>query len=253
MGCSALRISDLPNAQKAFARVIQLHPEDGEAWNNLAAVYIKLDKKPEAFHALKYAVQLRGDNWKIWENYIKTAIDLREINECLHGLSQLLNLKENQKVDIPVLSTVIKYVLEDIAKGNSNFSSPMYQRLNEFLSEVSMKLSDDPDVWDLYSKYWLAIGSVENSIMYRQMQCRALQKAGWEHTQPLFIKVCQACEHYTKVHLLSTSASRLHTARLYLNSLVKKSDDSFAGTEWHDKLKEMLKEIVEKEALLIQK
>jgi hypothetical protein len=60
--------------------------------------------------------------------------------------------------------------------------------------------------------------------MYRQMQCRALQKNGWEHHEALFTALCKALHHYTKVHLIAESANRLHSARLYLNSIVKKSD-----------------------------
>src|SRR5688572_8439454 len=99
MGCCALKLNDLPNAQRAFARVVQMHPDDAESWNNLAAVYISQNKKKEAFQvlnirkknlssfsivlsieflslrfnslikALKHALQIKNDNWKIWENY----------------------------------------------------------------------------------------------------------------------------------------------------------------------------------------
>jgi hypothetical protein len=81
-------------------------------------------------------------------------------------LTQLLSLKEDHKVDIPILSTVIKFVLQDIEKGDSNFDSPMYKQLSEFMLNISMKISDDPDIWELYAKYWLAIGSIENSVCF---------------------------------------------------------------------------------------
>jgi tetratricopeptide (TPR) repeat protein len=250
LGCCALKVNDLTVAQKAFARVVQMHSDDAEAWNNLAAVYVSQNKKKEAFQALKHALQIKNDNWKIWENYIKIAIEIREIAECLRGLTELLKIKETNKVDVAVLSTVIKFVLEDIDNGASDFESIMFQQLNNFLSNVSMKVSDDPEVWDLYSKYYLALGNIENSIMYRQMQCRALQKNGWEHTESLFKPLTDACEHYTKVHLLTKEVNRIHAARLYLNSLIKKSEDSFGGTEPHNKLKEMLSSIIEREEIL---
>lgn len=247
MGCCALKVHDLNVAQKSFARVVQLHSDDAEAWNNLAAVYLSQNKKPEAFQALKHALQLKNDNWKIWENYIKVAIELRELSDCLRGLTELLAMKENQKVDIKILSTVIKYVLEDIDNGATDFESLLFRQLSEFMLNVSMKISDDPEMWDLYSKYWLAIGNIENSIMYRQMQCRSLQKNGWEHHEAMFIALVKALDHYTKVHLISTSANRLHSAKLYLNSIVKKADDSFGGTEPHNQVKAMLKSVTELE------
>jgi Flp pilus assembly protein TadD len=45
MGCCALKVHDLAVAQKSFARVVQLHTDDAEAWNNLAAVYLSQNKK----------------------------------------------------------------------------------------------------------------------------------------------------------------------------------------------------------------
>lgn len=37
--------ADFALAQKSFSRVVQLTPDDGEAWNNLASVFIKQNKK----------------------------------------------------------------------------------------------------------------------------------------------------------------------------------------------------------------
>jgi hypothetical protein len=73
-------------------------------------------------------------------------------------------MKDNQKVDVKILSTVIKYVLEDIDNGATDFESMLFSQLSEFMLNVSMKVSDDPEIWDLYSKYWLAIGNIENSV-----------------------------------------------------------------------------------------
>lgn len=87
MGCCALGTNDLALGQRCFSRVVQLFPDDSEAWNNLAAVYIKQDKKyvpsvdqpdhpfrKEAFKALKESLKNRNDNWKVWENFVLVAI-----------------------------------------------------------------------------------------------------------------------------------------------------------------------------------
>jgi tetratricopeptide (TPR) repeat protein len=86
MGCCALGTNELALAQRCFSRVVQLFPDDSEAWNNLAAVYIKQDKKDEtrfkiltlfrkeAFKALKESLKNRNDNWKVWENFVLVAI-----------------------------------------------------------------------------------------------------------------------------------------------------------------------------------
>jgi len=40
-----MRIEDWNKAIKAFGRAVHLEPEDGQAWNNLASVYIRLKQK----------------------------------------------------------------------------------------------------------------------------------------------------------------------------------------------------------------
>eukprot|EP01126_Amoeba_proteus_P034314 TRINITY_DN3412_c0_g2_i10.p1 TRINITY_DN3412_c0_g2~~TRINITY_DN3412_c0_g2_i10.p1 ORF type:complete len:665 (-),score=140.25 TRINITY_DN3412_c0_g2_i10:751-2673(-) len=45
LGCCALGMNDLELGKRAFSRVVQLYPDDSEAWNNLAAVYVKQKKK----------------------------------------------------------------------------------------------------------------------------------------------------------------------------------------------------------------
>lgn len=49
LGVVGLRLPDLPLAQRAFSRVVQLHPEDGEAWNNLGSVFLKMNKKYHSY------------------------------------------------------------------------------------------------------------------------------------------------------------------------------------------------------------
>jgi tetratricopeptide (TPR) repeat protein len=68
MGCAALRIEDYETAIKAFARVTAIDPDNGEAWNNLASVYIKQKKLIEAFRCLKEAIRPNYDASNIWEN-----------------------------------------------------------------------------------------------------------------------------------------------------------------------------------------
>ena len=45
LGCASMHIEDWEEAQRAFARCVALDSDNGEAWNNLSAVYIKLQRK----------------------------------------------------------------------------------------------------------------------------------------------------------------------------------------------------------------
>lgn len=44
LGCSYVRIKDWEGAREAFTRCVTLDDEDGESWNNLASVYLRMDE-----------------------------------------------------------------------------------------------------------------------------------------------------------------------------------------------------------------
>ena len=55
----------MPFAPQAFTRVTQQDPEHGEAWNNIAAIWVQLDRNKEAFSALGECVKHKRDSWQV--------------------------------------------------------------------------------------------------------------------------------------------------------------------------------------------
>ena len=78
MGCAALRIQDWDIAIKAFNRVVSMDRDNGEAWTNLASVFIKQKKKREAWRAIREALRSKYDASNILENYSYVSIDVHE-------------------------------------------------------------------------------------------------------------------------------------------------------------------------------
>lgn len=58
---------------QAFTRCAQQEPDNGEAWNNIAAIHLQLHHPPEAFSALSEAVKYKRDSWQTWSNYGQAA------------------------------------------------------------------------------------------------------------------------------------------------------------------------------------
>lgn len=58
---------------QAFTRCAQQEPDNGEAWNNIAAIHLQLHHSPEAFSALSEAVKYKRDSWQTWSNYGQAA------------------------------------------------------------------------------------------------------------------------------------------------------------------------------------
>ena len=59
---------------QALTRCSQQEPDNGEAWNNIAAIHLQLQHAPEAFSALGEAVKLKRDSWQTWSNYAQAAL-----------------------------------------------------------------------------------------------------------------------------------------------------------------------------------
>lgn len=83
--------------------------------------------------------------------------------------------------------------------------------------------------------------------MYRNKQCRALQKVGWEDTMDLFSPLVDACEKLSLDAFELNNEKQLYSCRLFVNSIYKKGLNSFEGTEQTEKLKKLLEEVTEKE------
>ncbi|KAJ7601038.1 hypothetical protein C8J56DRAFT_911911, partial [Mycena floridula] len=157
LGCAGVRLEDWETAKGAFARCVAIDEEDGESWNNLASVYLRMgqknghqdeeddeagsfyidrnsavipfESKMLAFRALKQGLKYSYDSWRMWSNYMVVAIDVGELNEACRALGRVIdetNSKSNgksQAVDIDVLERLVDAVtrapskLEDAVEG----------------------------------------------------------------------------------------------------------------------------------------
>ena len=63
--------------------------------------------------------------------------------------------------------------------------SELQRQLEDTLAVVANQVSSAA-LWDVYAKYYADIGNKEKVIEYREKECRASQKPGWENEQKLF-------------------------------------------------------------------
>ncbi|TCD64236.1 hypothetical protein EIP91_004338 [Steccherinum ochraceum] len=127
LGCAYIRDEDLEGAREAFSRCVSIDDEDGESWNNLASVYLRLgeagkmnhndesrdnegehttsvakaDVEPKtwkipssnkmlAFRALKQGLKFNYENWRMWNNYMIVAMDVGELSEASRALGRVV-------------------------------------------------------------------------------------------------------------------------------------------------------------------
>ncbi|CUA67871.1 TPR repeat-containing protein C19B12,01 [Schizosaccharomyces pombe 972h-] [Rhizoctonia solani] len=142
MGCAYVREEAWTEARDAFARCVGIDPEDGESWNNIASVYLRMEEKglmggedltaseddaaPEpttdrkftnkllAFRALKQGLRYSYENWRMWQNYILVSVEVGELSEACRALGRLVELRVEKdgvaSVDIEVLERLVDAV-----------------------------------------------------------------------------------------------------------------------------------------------
>ncbi|PJF17358.1 hypothetical protein PSACC_02794 [Paramicrosporidium saccamoebae] len=93
VGCAALQLEDFKKARNAFSRTVGIDPENSEAWNNLAAVYLYSGQQEEALRALKEAGKRKFDNWKIWDNIFRVSLSLGEITEAIAAYRRVAEIR----------------------------------------------------------------------------------------------------------------------------------------------------------------
>ncbi|CAE6413836.1 unnamed protein product [Rhizoctonia solani] len=142
MGCAYVREEAWVEARDAFARCVGIDQEDGESWNNIASVYLRMDEKGLAggedltaaeedpalvpttddkftnkllaFRALKQGLRYSYENWRMWQNYIIVSVDVGELSEACRALGRLVELRVEKdgvaSVDIEVLERLVDAV-----------------------------------------------------------------------------------------------------------------------------------------------
>ncbi|KAG9101847.1 hypothetical protein FRC06_002550 [Ceratobasidium sp. 370] len=144
LGCACVREESWEEARDAFARCVGIDEEDGESWNNIASVYMRMEEKglaggedltardedPSpapatvsdvkftnkmlAFRALKQGLKYSYENWRMWQNYIVVAVDVGELSEACRALGRLVELRAEKdgsaSVDVEVLERLVDAV-----------------------------------------------------------------------------------------------------------------------------------------------
>jgi tetratricopeptide (TPR) repeat protein len=136
LGCAHIRVEQWLQARDAFSKCVSIDDEDGESWNNLASVYMRMatprnegsdetnagsnqaagisvpfENKILAFRALKQGLKYKFENWRMWTNYMLISMDVGELSEACQALGRVVELraeKDGSKVvDIDVLDRLV--------------------------------------------------------------------------------------------------------------------------------------------------
>lgn len=108
LGSAALKARDFDKAIDGFTHAVQLDPDNGEAWNNIACLHMMKKRNKEAFIAFKEALKFRRNSWQMWENYSQVAMDTGNFGQALEAIKMVLDLTNNKRGDLNLLSKLVE-------------------------------------------------------------------------------------------------------------------------------------------------
>ncbi|XP_027904629.1 tetratricopeptide repeat protein 27 homolog [Vigna unguiculata] len=267
-GAAALKAQDKEKALDAFTRAVQLDPENGEAWNNIAGLHMIKKKNKEAFIAFKEALKFKRNSWQMWENYGFVAVDIGNISQALEAVQMILHMTNNKVVDSELLERITTEVEKRVSMSNvpplitenepkadqfcvvdsgseyqeqvsvagkSRETEQLFLLLGKVLQQIVKSGSGcGPDIWGLYAKWHRINGDLTMCSEALLKQVRSLQGSDtWKDRDrfKMFAKASLAlCQVYVEISSSTGSIKQLSTAEMHLKNVIRQAE-SFSDTD----------------------
>ncbi|XP_010252162.1 PREDICTED: tetratricopeptide repeat protein 27 homolog [Nelumbo nucifera] len=286
LGAAALKARDIEKAVKGFTHAVQLDPENGEAWNNIACLHMMKKKSKEAFIAFKEALKFRRNSWQLWENYSQVAVDIGNFGQALEATKMVLDMTGNKRIDAKLLERII-VEMEERTSGHFLSSASTTDECNcqvqalpnnsighsvpelEY-SESGMERSRETehllgllgkvlqqvvrsgsgeDLWGLYARWHKIKGDLTMCAEALLKQVRAYQGADLWSNRERFKKFAHASWQLCKVYIEISSSTKSCRELIAAEMHLKntvKLAVSFSDTEEFRDLQTLLEEVKEK-------
>ncbi|KAH9607986.1 hypothetical protein KSS87_016735 [Heliosperma pusillum] len=253
LGAAALKARDINKAVDGFTRAVQLDPDNGEAWNNLACLHMMRNKSEEAFIAFKEALKFKRNSWQMWKNFGPVAADVGNLFEAVKAIQMVLDLSGNKSYDGELLERLMQEMerraLSQAAAViasdpnctaetslQSEFSESretklLLESLGKILKQIVLNVGSG-DMWGLYARWHKLRGDPNMCLEALQKQVRSYQgsEVGNDITQ--FRKFARAsldlCNMYMEISSSTGSRKELHSADMHLRSTIKRVTFSLA-------------------------
>ncbi|KAK6228980.1 hypothetical protein SCA6_017931 [Theobroma cacao] len=279
LGAAALKARDVEKALDGFTRAVQLDPENGEAWNNIACLHMFKNKSKESYIAFKEALKYKRDSWQMWENYSHVAFDVGNIGQALEAIKMVLSMTNNKRIDVELLEGIMQYLEERASVRQSavtsdddfsNQTSPdslVYsvnksanteqtagklgenEHLVEFLGKILQQIvrsESRAELWGLYARWHRIKGDLTMCCEALLKQVRSYQGSNLWKDRDSFKKFAQAslelCKVYIDISSSTGSRRELLTAEMHLKNILKQAG-IFSDTEEFRNLEACLNEV----------
>ena len=193
-----MRLEKWPVALRAFSQVVQLEPTDGEAWGNLGAINCHMNRHEEAFQAFSQGTRQMHNNWRMWGKHAFPSVRTRRYGPAMYAQTRLIQLHHLRKddsspIDFTAVNALVRAVSLSLQQDNATEedrrwmhdrngwpASKYASRLQALLEMATQTVKGSPELWNLYSRLFLAMGKPDDFLKCREKELRALQSEGWE-------------------------------------------------------------------------
>ncbi|PIN11642.1 hypothetical protein CDL12_15752 [Handroanthus impetiginosus] len=252
LGAAALKSRDVDKALDAFTRAVQLDPENGEAWNNIACLHMIKKRSKESFIAFKEALKLKRDSWQMWENYSHVAADIGNFSQAMEAVQKVLDMTKKKRVDVELLERVMLEIEgraseshTDPADIDSNVAESARSLENEHLIEFLGKIlrqivqtGGSADAWGLYARWHKLEGDLAMCSEALLKQVRSYQGSDLWKDRDRFVKFAHAslelCKVYQEIASRNASRRELFAAEMHLKSTIKQAVNFSDSEEYRD-------------------
>lgn len=184
MGCAAMKLERWEDAQIAFLKCTSMDPENGEAWNNIAAIFVNTNRKyvracfylcrRDALNCLREALKSKHENWRMWENAMLLALDVGEWSEAIHAFRQCFDLHyaaQTGSIEPQCLFRIVQGVTDD---ESGTVSPALRQRLEDLLNLIVSSAATNPAIWNIFAYFYSQSGNIPKSFECFQAAYRFL-------------------------------------------------------------------------------
>ncbi|XP_073053469.1 uncharacterized protein [Primulina eburnea] len=280
-GAASLKARDVDKALDAFTRAVQLDPDNGEAWNNIACLHMIKKRNKEAFIAFKEALKWKRDSWQMWENFSHVAADIGNFSQALEAVKKVLDMTKKKRVDSELLERIMLDIegrastspvqfpvpnddsenidsikvdslvdqLKESTRMEAESSTRETEHLINLLGQVLRQIAQSggtADSWGLYARWHKLKGDLTMCSEALLKQVRSYQGSDLWKDRERFVKFAHAslelCRVYQELALRGSSRKELFTAEMHLKSTIKQAA-SFSDTKEYRDLTSLLEKV----------
>ncbi|KAM7479896.1 hypothetical protein LguiA_028109 [Lonicera macranthoides] len=253
LGAAALKARDVEKALDGFTRAVQLDPDNGEAWNNIACLHMVKKRNKEAFISFKEALKFKRNSWQLWENFSHVAADVGNFSQSLEAVQKVLELSNNKRIDADLLERIMLEIEGRYLSDRTRETENLVEMLGKILQQIA-RGGGGAETWGLFARWHKLKGDLTMCSEALLKQVRSYQGSDLWRDVDRFKKFACASLELCKVYIELASSSggvrELYAAEMHLKNTIKQAVN-FSGTEEYKDLQAFLDTIQSKIASLV--